>query len=160
MGAARASDTVPGRRGGRYAQFLEDLYALGIALPAEEVKCEVGVFFVPRKDAKLRWIFDTRQANGFSEEPPLTELPSPESLGDLVLPIGAQLYLATGDVVVCFHQYALPRALRCFFVLPGLCRRYLSARMRARLPLDVDLRLQRECCLASGLWMGDGGSLQ
>ena len=63
MGAARASDTVSGRRGGRFAQFLEDLYASGILLPAEEVQCEVGVFFVPRRVAKWMELFDLRLAS-------------------------------------------------------------------------------------------------
>ena len=101
----------------------------------------------------MRPIPDTRQANCFFEEPPHTELPSPEALGDLVLPRGAQLYLATGDVEVCFYQYALPRGLRRFFVLPGVRRRYLSARMRARFPPgELDDEVQVSCCVVPMGW--------
>ena len=70
-----------------------------------------------------------------------------------MLPRGAQLYLATGDVEVCFYLYALPRALQRYFVLPGVRRRYLSARMLARFPPgDPDAEVQVSCRVVPMGW--------
>ena len=48
------------------------------------------LFFVPRKDKKMRLIFDTREANAHFSEPPQTSLAGAEALSSIRVPSGAR----------------------------------------------------------------------
>ena len=101
---------------------------------AQTVVSRCSIFFVRRKDARLRLIFDPRTANCKCEDPPHTALPSPSSLAQLethelgplefasgdievFLPAAVQKNTATlGPAVSCILQY-----LYCLWVGLGAC---------------------------------------
>ena len=125
-------DPVLGKKGYDYGCFLGELYKVGILERAVEAKEIAGVFFVARKDARLRLIFDTRRPNAHFVRPRSTALASGESLADIqVDPSTDVLELAAGDVEVCFYQYLLPPRLRGFFCLPAVRGRGRADRARA-----------------------------
>ena len=67
-----ALDPVLTRKGCDFGACLSDLVCVGIAEQADEVREECGLFFVKRKDDKLRLIFDTRRSNAHLKDPMFT----------------------------------------------------------------------------------------
>ncbi|CAK0820381.1 unnamed protein product, partial [Prorocentrum cordatum] len=131
------------QRGFDYGRFLLELYDAGIVevLGYElDRKEETGVFFVPRKDDKLRLIFDTRRANCHFRTPDYTHLASGDALSSLECTPGEEVHLAAGDVEVCFYQYVLPTWARNYFCLPSLATRMLPARLREALGPELAAR--------------------
>ncbi|CAK0870750.1 unnamed protein product [Prorocentrum cordatum] len=131
------------QRGIDYGRFLLELYDAGIveALGYElERKEETGVYFAPRKDDKLRLIFDTRRANCHFRTPEYTHLASGDALSSLECTPGEEVHLAAGDVEVCFYQYVLPAWARNYFCLPSLATRMLPARLREALGPELAAR--------------------
>ena len=65
--------------------FLSELFDLGAIEPCSSasVRERAGLFFVSKKDSKLRLIWDTRRSNAHFEPPAFTTLPSGESLAAL-----------------------------------------------------------------------------
>ena len=117
VGDACFMDARVARLGQDYGHLLKELHAAGIIEQCVELLEFAGVFFVKRKDAKQRLIFDTRRPNCHFEEPSYTELASGESFAGLEAAAGQPIHLASGDVEVCFYQYSLPEALRPYFGL-------------------------------------------
>ena len=64
---------------------------------------ESGVIFVPKKDGRLRIIFDTRNPNKHFAEPYHSVLGTGEALSDLETCSGVPIYLNQGDVECCFY---------------------------------------------------------
>ncbi|CAK0845448.1 unnamed protein product, partial [Prorocentrum cordatum] len=131
------------QRGFDYGRFLLELYDAGIVEVLDyelDRKEETGVFFVPRKDDKLRLIFDTRRANCHFRTPDYTHLASGDALSSLECTPGEEVHLAAGDVEVCFYQYVLPTWARNYFCLPSLATRMLPARLREALGPEVAAR--------------------
>ena len=64
------------RSGAVYGAFLRDLLDRGLIELVAETGAFLGVFFVGKKDGRLRLIFDTRVANAYFMDPPHTALPS------------------------------------------------------------------------------------
>ncbi|CAK0878486.1 unnamed protein product, partial [Prorocentrum cordatum] len=125
------------QRGIDYGRFLLELYDAGIVEVLDyelDRKEETGVFFVPRKDDKLRLIFDARRANCHFRAPECTHLAS----GDATP--GEEVHLAAGDVEVCFYQCVLPAWARNYFCLPSLATRMLPARLREALGPELAAR--------------------
>ena len=59
-----------------YAKFLQRLDAAGILTWKTGIRSWLGVFFVAKKNGKLRIILDTRDVNGVFAPPPYTGLPT------------------------------------------------------------------------------------
>ncbi|CAK0849230.1 unnamed protein product [Prorocentrum cordatum] len=131
------------QRGIDYGRFLLELYDAGIVEVLDyelERKEETGVFFVPRKDDKLRLIFDTRRANCHIRTPEYAHLASGDALSSLECTPGEEVHLAAGDVEVCFYQCVLPAWARNYFCLPSLATRMLPARLREALGPELSAR--------------------
>ena len=54
----------------RYALFIRDLYSSGVVRFSREVKVVNGIFFVKKKNGKLRLMLDARRASVFFKNPP------------------------------------------------------------------------------------------
>jgi hypothetical protein len=121
------------RRGFMYGQFLTELFEKGILEKTSVTKETVGAFFVPRKDKKMRLIFDTRRANAHFMDPDGVRLCSGDSLAELEFEEDSAITVAAGDVQCCFYQYLLPAWARPYFTLPPIQGRYLPASVRRKL---------------------------
>ena len=68
-----------------YIEFVRDLARrnmVNVVRPGE-VKCRVGIFFVCKKDGRIRLIVDARAVNALCKEPPRTELASTAAVVEL-----------------------------------------------------------------------------
>ncbi|CAK0868103.1 unnamed protein product, partial [Prorocentrum cordatum] len=122
-----------GKGGADYGRFLGELYDLGAIEVCESPQEVYGLFFVPRKDGRLRLIWGTRRSNAHFEVPPFTALPSGEALAALEIDesnAGQRIVAPSADVEVCFYQYELPSNLRPFFALKSVDLRFLPRRVR------------------------------
>ncbi len=118
--ARPAMDAVLRRGGHPFGGFLQELYDLGAVEPAPTVREVAGLFFVRRKDDKLRMIWDTRRSNAHFSPPPWCPLPSGEALACIESSGDLKLTAPSADVSVCFYQYQLPEHLRGYFCLPPI----------------------------------------
>jgi hypothetical protein len=82
----------------KYLGFVCELYKSGIVKFSEEVKVEVGCFFVSKKSGMLRLILDARRSNAHFRRPPSRNNCSSASFGNLRVPEGQQLWLSQYDV--------------------------------------------------------------
>ena len=89
----------------------------------------VGVFFVPKKNGRLRLILDTRKANTYFRKPRSSRLPTPAAWTSVEVKSEDVLYTACGDVADAFHRMELPSHLRKYFRLPAIKCRYLERGM-------------------------------
>lgn len=137
LGGALALDLVLRKRGFEFGLFMEELYDKGVTEMASAPRELSGLFFVKRKDARLRLIWDTRCANCHFEAPPTTHMASGESLSDIEVPAGRGLKLASGDIDACFYQYELPGDLRPCFMQPEVERRLLKSSFPKKLGLEA-----------------------
>ncbi|CAK0900803.1 unnamed protein product, partial [Prorocentrum cordatum] len=130
-----AMDVNLGKGGADYGRFLGELYDLG-AIEVRESPQEVcGLFFAPRKDWRLRLIWDTRRPNAHFEVPPFTASPSGEALAALEIDesiAGQRIVAPSADVEVCFYQCELPSNLRPFFALKSVDLRFLPRHVRGQ----------------------------
>ena len=99
-----------------YGAFISRLHSLGLAEfclePQEE---EVGLFFVKKKQNRLRLIMDCRRANLHFAEPSTVELATGDALGKLEVGRDDTLYLASADLANAFYTLELPAEWRRFF---------------------------------------------
>ncbi|CAK0836023.1 unnamed protein product [Prorocentrum cordatum] len=126
-------DVNLGKGGADYGHFLGELYDLGAIEVCESPQEVCGLFFVPRKDGRLRLIWGTRRSNAHFEVPPFTALPSGEALAALEIDetiAGQRIVAPSADVEVCFYQCELPSNLRPFFALKFVDLRLLLRRVR------------------------------
>ena len=82
VGDACALDTKFWSRGFDYGWFLKELVDAQLLEMSVDVREQVGVFCVKRKDNKQCVIFDTRRANCWFNAPVGVSLASSEALGD------------------------------------------------------------------------------
>jgi len=136
----------PGLVGNRveYAKFLKHLAKLGLVRFGRSRKSTVGLFFVAKKDGRLRLIFDTRIANCVFVEPPHTELPTSAAFSKLEAPVGTPIYLAQSDLDNAFYHLLLPPGLSEFFVLPPARAGDLGLTELDGVPLSPDYRVSAE----------------
>ena len=108
FGPALALDTKLSPLGYDYGWLLGEMYESGIIERTADTICsQAGVFFVQRKDGRLRLIFDTRQSNCYFTIPEYTELASGETLAALECNRGDRICVGSGDVECCVYQYEL-----------------------------------------------------
>ena len=89
----------------------------------------VGVFFVHKKNGKLRLILDTRLANRAFRKPLTTRLPTPAAWSSLEVGAEDTLFTAAGDVADAFHRMALPSHLRHLFRLPAIKCKFVDPKL-------------------------------
>ncbi|CAK0841047.1 unnamed protein product [Prorocentrum cordatum] len=130
-GAPRAMDPKLGRLGYDYGHALGELFASGvIECSSEPVLEEAGMFFVARKDKRLRLICDTRTPNMHFTVPNHTALATGEALSSLEASGVNFIGMSSGDVDCCFYQYSLPPWCRRYFNLPTIQSRFLPLEVR------------------------------
>ena len=92
------------RSGPVYGAFIRDLMDRGLIELVAETEAYLGVFFVGKKDGRLRLIFDTRIANAYFRDPPHTALPSAGAWAQQELLPGQQTYFFRRRHRVCLLQ--------------------------------------------------------
>lgn len=112
--------TDPMLRGGKtYFSFLKRLQDSGIIdfslQPARE---NISIFFVTKKNGRLRMIVDARRSNAHFTEPDHVDLCTGDGLGMLEIGEGETLTIATADLKDAFYHLSLPEELRPLFCLP------------------------------------------
>ena len=123
----------------RYIKFIQKLKDMDLVTYVKEPRSRVGLFFVYKKDKRLRLIIDAREANQWFADPPGVAMCSSESLAraELVLPsdFGAvagelpaldgchEAYIGICDVESCFHRLRIHSSLSSYFCMPPLTAR-------------------------------------
>lgn len=97
------------------------------------------MFFVVRKNDRLRLICDTPVANLHFEEPLHTELASGAALVVLEAQRGCQIFVRSGDVERCFYQHLLALHLRPFFCDPSIRADFVPRSFRRRVGITDTL---------------------
>ncbi|CAK0817209.1 unnamed protein product, partial [Prorocentrum cordatum] len=137
-GAPRAMGPKLGRLGYDYGHALGELYTSGvIEASSEPVLEEAGMFFVARKDKRLRLVCDARTPNMHFTTPEHTALATGEALSSLEASGVTMIGMSSGDVDSCFYQYALPPWCRRYFNLPLIESRFLPPEVRSACGLTV-----------------------
>jgi len=109
-----------------YAHFLHRLHSLNLIEFTTEAPTEtVGLFFVKKKQGKLRLIMDCRRSNAWFCEPEKVSLATGDALGRLEIPEGCELHMASADLANAFYTLELPTDLRQFFGLRGVSAKQL-----------------------------------
>ena len=109
-----------------YGQFLSDLSKRGIICFKLNGKSYLGMFFVHKKDGKVRLIFDTRLTNCYFGPPPKVRLPTASALSGVECLPGQELFFAGGDIDTCFYRISAPEAARKYFTLPPVRARHVG----------------------------------
>ena len=100
--------------------FIKELYECCVLKFSNWVKVEVGIFFVLKKNGKLRLILDARKSNLFFRRPPTGDNSSLSALGGIRIPKGKTLYAAQYDVKDFFYRLSIGWDLAQHFGLPSL----------------------------------------
>ena len=104
-----------------YAGFVQRLHELGLVeYSLEKSREEVGLFFVKKKNNKLRLIMDCRRSNCHFEEPQSVQLATGDALSRIEVEEGAELFMASADLQNAFYTMGMPEALRPWFGLRRL----------------------------------------
>lgn len=110
-----------------YAGFVKRLHVLGLLeirdYPGHE---EVGLFFVKKKNDKLRMILDCRRSNHWFSEPEPVKLTTGESLRRIQVPPDEKLYVCNADLANAFYTLSMPEEIRDYFCLKPVCARDLG----------------------------------
>ena len=85
----------------------------------------VGVFVVPKKLGKQRFIFDTRRVNQHFRRPWHCALPSPGSWAGLQLPVDSAYHMAQTVVTSAFCRILAPPGMSECFILPSVSTQLL-----------------------------------
>eukprot|EP00438_Fugacium_kawagutii_P018856 Skav230896 [mRNA] locus=scaffold2765:199618:204679:- [translate_table: standard] len=111
--------TDPKLRGRRdYVKFLNQLRELNlIDFSIEEATETVGIFFVKKKQGRLRLILDCRRSNHWFKEPKHVALTTGESLRRVSVEANEKLYVCSADLANAFYTLSMPMELRRYFGL-------------------------------------------
>jgi hypothetical protein len=102
----------------QYLQFINDFKRRCLLRWTRAPKERVGVFFVRKKDGKLRLIIDARRTNQRFRTPPGVALSSAEAFSDVECEPGQKVFISTTDVENCFYKMRISKELSAFFALP------------------------------------------
>ena len=86
-----------------------------VELTTEPNKEIVEMFFVGKKDGRLRMVADCRRSNMWFAEPDRVTLTTAESLSRIELEPGSTLHISTADLKDAFYHFELPVQLRGYF---------------------------------------------
>ena len=96
-------DATLGSKRKTYVKFVCDLAKRGLMKWSTEPKEFCAVFFVPKKDKRIRMIIDARRANMRLKDPPGVKLCSTEAFSRIEVSADtAEVYMGTADVKDCF----------------------------------------------------------
>ena len=99
-----------------FSGFVRRLYEADLIEFSEEKPCEyVEMFFVAKKDGRLRMVVDCRRSNEWFAAPDKTRLCTAEALSRIELEPGSQLHISTADLKDAFYHFELPCQLRSYF---------------------------------------------
>ena len=110
-----------------YGQFIRDLLDRGLVELVAETDSLLGVFFVSKKDGRMRLIFDTRIANAYFTEPPHTALPSTGARAQQELLPNQQTHFSGGDIECAFYRMEVPSEACRFMTLPPVRRKFVCS---------------------------------
>ena len=132
-----------------YHAFVRRLIASGVvSLHARSFAREsTGVFFVRKKNGRLRLILDARRSNCWFVSPEATELASGSSFGDLTVDPSSHTYVGHVDIQDAFYHLELPLELRRYFALPLICAGDAGISHLDGVPIGPDVLLAP--CLAA-----------
>ena len=106
-----------------YLKFVRRCLKTGLVTLTLHASSIVGLFFVTKKNGKLRFIADCRRTNRLFREPPSIQLVTGEGFSKIEVGVDMQdqcLKMGTGDVANCFHLFRLRGWLRHYFCWPPL----------------------------------------
>ena len=113
-----------------YAKLVKRMHNNGMIDYTTTCYCELGVFFVWKKNGKIRLILDCRRANILFLEPPGVDLVTSEGLSrievenengdDSDLMAALRVFLGSADVADCFHRMRLKGKIRRYFCWPPI----------------------------------------
>ncbi len=104
-----------------YSDFVRRLLELNLVEVRREKPVEkVGLFFVKKKQDKLRLIMDCRRSNCHFEDPLPVSLATGESLSRVESMADQPLYMASADLQNAFYTLEMPGELRKFFGLKAV----------------------------------------
>ena len=109
-----------------YGEFVRRLLRANIVeIGLEPGSEEIGIFFVSKKNGRLRLIIDARKSNCHFADPAHVQLVTGDGLGNIEVEEGVDLMICSADLKDAFYHLALPEALRPLFTLPGVDGRHL-----------------------------------
>ena len=101
-----------------YIEFVKKLINLGLEdLSTQKAQEEVGVFFVKKKQNKLRLILDCRRSNHWFKPPTAVSLATGESLRRIAVGNEEELFVCSADLANAFYTLSMPMELRGLFGL-------------------------------------------
>jgi hypothetical protein len=111
-----------------YVSIIRQMHGLGMASFTTSPKVINGLFGAKKSDGLLRLLVDGRPTNNVWAPPPETELPSPELLSKLEVPVGERVFVCKSDLDNYYHRLKTPDWMWPYFALPpvrasdvGLC---------------------------------------
>ena len=116
------------KRGKAYPEFLRRMAAWNLVdFSFQEPREEVAIFFVTKKNKRLRVIVDARRSNAHFKSPSQVNLSAGESLGAIELGPDESLVVCQADLKDAFYHFELPKPLREVFGLPRVRARDVGA---------------------------------
>lgn len=103
-----------------YHDFVAELVESRLVSFTTTPRSQVGLFFVTKKNGKLRMIVDARRTNRLFRRPPCTQLGSADSWGRAESSEGGPIYFAQEDVKDFFYRLKIEKGLGEFFSLPKI----------------------------------------
>ena len=105
------SATLALRSARSYARFVRQTMNIGLTALTLRPSCVLGVFFVKKKENRLRLFVDCRKANGLFAPRPSVELLSGDGLSRIEVDssglahgVSPGLHHGCADVADCFHR--------------------------------------------------------
>ncbi|OLP86116.1 Gag-Pro-Pol polyprotein [Symbiodinium microadriaticum] len=126
-----------------YSKFVARLFDSGlIEMSLEEPTEKVEIFFVGKKDGRLRMVVDCRRSNQWFCPPDKVSLATADVLSriDLSDKVG-DLHVATADLKDAFYHFMLPLALRQYFGLRSLTAGELGINKVGDIEVGVNTRI-------------------
>ena len=126
----------------RYGGFLRMLAEAGM-IRWERAGSEgttVGIFFVRKKDGRLRLIFDTRIVNTKFVRPARADVPSAGAFASIACE-SQPLYTASGDIDCAFYRLRVPDELGSYFRLPSVGAHWAGVSSIDGCPISPNQRL-------------------
>ena len=101
-----------------YHAFVADLVRCQLVGFTSSPRVQVGIFFVSKKNGKLRMIIDARRTNKLFRKPPSTMLGSSDCWGRTEVSEKGPIFFAQEDVKDFFYRLGISKRLGEFFSLP------------------------------------------
>ena len=103
-----------------YALYLEDFFNAGLIRFGQGAKARVSVFFVRKKNGKLRMVLDCRAVNHLFKECPGMPMGSGSTWQEIILDDSADLWISLSDIKDYFYEPLFPSS--CLVILASPTR--------------------------------------